>query len=189
MDTTYATRTKVSTPLKDQYQLMAEYNRWMNERIYAACAALPDHELREDLGAYFGSVLGTLNHGLVGDTIWLQRFAGDGRRFASLAVLESQPAIGQLDKRLHNEFSALSRARSDMDQIIVALCREFEEKFFELPLSYTDTKGVPATRKFGFLVQHFFNHQTHHRGQITTLLSQRGIDVGVTDLLALIPEV
>ncbi len=45
-----------------------------------------------------------------------------------------------------------------------------------------------AARNFFSLVMHFFNHQAHHRGQVTTLLSQTGIDIGVTDLLALIPD-
>lgn len=55
-------------------------------------------------------------------------------------------------------------------------------------LSYHNTKGVASKRRYSSLVVHFFNHQTHHRGQTTTLLSQAGVDVGVTDLLALIPE-
>lgn len=186
MDTSLATRKKVTT-LSSQYQLMAQYNRWMNERILAACAALPDNELRENVGAFFGSLLGTLNHTLVGDIIWLQRFANHPRHYIALRDIAREPPLTQLDQRLHNEFSTLSRARTDLDQIIVALARDFEDDDFDKRLSYTDTSGTPHAKAFGPLVQHFFNHQTHHRGQITTLLSQRGIDVGVTDLLALIP--
>ena len=29
---------------------------------------------------------------------------------------------------------------------------------------------------------HLFNHGTHHRGQLTTLMKQAGVDPGVTDL-------
>lgn len=186
MDISLATRKKVTTQ-SAQYQLMAHYNRWMNERMYAACAALPDHQLREDAGAFFGSILGTLNHILVADTIWLQRFSNHQKKFAALKDVAAEPPLTQLDARLYNEFSALSRARSDMDQTIVAMCRDFDDDDFAQPVSYLDTRGESQTRCFGPLVQHFFNHQTHHRGQITTLLHQRGIDVGVTDLLALIP--
>ena len=187
MDISLATRRKVTT-LCAQYQLMAQYNRWLNERVYAACAALPDHELREDVGAYFGSILGTLNHLLVGDILWLQRFANHPRHYSALEDIARQPTLTQLDARLYNEFSALSRARSDVDQTIVALCRDFDEDDFARPISYIDTQGESQRRCFGPLVQHFFNHQTHHRGQVSALLHQRGIDVGVTDLLALIPE-
>ena len=187
MQSEHATSTQVVTTIKAQYQLMAEYNRWMNERIYAACAALSDNELRDDLGAYFGSILGTLNHGLVGDTIWLQRFASHEREFSTLKDMRDQQPITQLDKRLHNEFSTLLRARTDLDLVIISLCREFDETDFDKILRYNNTQGRSFRRQFGLLVQHFFNHQTHHRGQITTLLSQRGIDVGVTDLLAIIP--
>ncbi|MEM6638272.1 MAG: DinB family protein [Pseudomonadota bacterium] len=175
------------TTLTAQYRLMAHYNRWMNERMYAACAALSDDELREDMGAYFGSILGTLNHMLVGDLLWLQRFANHPKRYAAIADHADAAPITQLDVRLHNDFSVLSRARSDLDQVIMALCREFEESDFSHPISYLDTSGDPQSRCFGPLVQHFFNHQTHHRGQMSTLLYQRGVDIGVTDLLALIP--
>ena len=55
-------------------------------------------------------------------------------------------------------------------------------------LSYKNMSGVDSSRNFGELILHFFNHQTHHRGQVSTLLSQHGIDIGVTDLLSLIAE-
>lgn len=188
MHTTLA-RPKQMETLTPHYQLLAQYNRWMNERIFAACTALPDDELREDVGAFFNSVIGTLNHSLVGDVIWLQRFAGHPRRYDALRDIAREPVLTQLDKRLHSEFAALSRARSDMDQLIVAMCREFKDSDFATALCYTDTEGQQTRRNFGLLVQHFFNHQTHHRGQVTTMLSQKGIDIGVTDLLALIPQV
>ena len=55
-------------------QLMARYNRWMNERLYALCAGLDDDERKRDRGAFFGSIHGTLNHLLWGDRMWLGRF-------------------------------------------------------------------------------------------------------------------
>ncbi|MFK7887316.1 MAG: DinB family protein [Gammaproteobacteria bacterium] len=188
MDTTLA-RPKQMDTLTPHYQVLAQYNRWMNERVFAACTALPDDELRQDVGAFFGSVIGTLNHALVGDMIWLQRFAGHPRRYVALRDIANEPLLNQLDKRLHNQFAALSRARSDLDQLIVAMCRDFKDTDFATGLCYTDTEGERMTRNFGLLVQHFFNHQTHHRGQVTTMLSQKGIDIGVTDLLALIPRI
>jgi uncharacterized damage-inducible protein DinB len=188
MDTTLVRSKKVDT-LTPHYQLLAQYNRWMNERIYAACAALPDDELREDVGAFFNSIIGTLNHSLVGDIIWLQRFSGHPRQYSALRDIAGEPLLTQLDKRLHNEFAALSRARSDMDQLIVSMCRDFQDADFAVGLHYSNTEGESMTRNFGLLVQHFFNHQTHHRGQVTTMLSQKGIDIGVTDLLALIPRI
>ena len=89
---------------------------------------------------------------------------------------------------LHAGLAALRAARQSMDAVIVALCTEAGESDYVQPLAYANHPGQTFRRSFGALMQHFFNHQTHHRGQATTLLRQAGVDVGVTDLLALIPE-
>jgi uncharacterized damage-inducible protein DinB len=60
------------------YQLMADYNHWMNQKLYAICAEIPDEKRKEDLGAFFQSIHGTLNHLLYGDRAWMGRFTGAG---------------------------------------------------------------------------------------------------------------
>jgi uncharacterized damage-inducible protein DinB len=76
----------------------------------------------------------------------------------------------------------------ELDAIINAWVREVREEHLAHVLEYTNTKGVVARKRMSSLVLHFFNHQTHHRGQVTTMLSQAGIAFGVTDLLAGIPD-
>jgi len=75
-----------------------------------------------------------------------------------------------------------------MDEVIVRFIAELTDEVLACSLSYRNTKGIEATKNLGLLLLHLFNHQTHHRGQASTLLSQSGVDVGVTDLLVIIPD-
>jgi len=170
-------------------RLMAQYNQWMNDTLYTAASGLSDEQLRAERGAFFGSILATLNHLMVGDIIWLQRFASHPADYESLAHLHRIPPPPALNAILFDEFDELQMQRELLDQLIVDWCDELKTEHLSHPLSYQNTQGVPSTRPFGMLVQHLFNHQTHHRGQVTTLLSQQGMDIAITDLLALIPEV
>lgn len=155
---------------------MASYNRWMNERIYECCARLSDEERKRDMGAFFKSIHGTLNHLLLADRIWLGRFKGSPFKVESLA------------QELYADFAELHAERASTDAEIIAWVDSLSEKRFEGELAYTSmVNPQPRRYPFWFAVTGFFNHQTHHRGQVTTLLFQRGIDPGVTDLIWL-PE-
>lgn len=169
--------------LKENFELLARYNGWMNEKAYAGAAKMPRADLHADRGAYFGSVFGTLNHILVADTLWLKRFAKHDAAFRSLRFMASLPTPISLAQVLYPEFDGLKRARSAMDDVIVELTAEATNSHYESLLTYANTKGQTFTKRLATLMQHVFNHQTHHRGQATTLLSQSGIDVGVTDLV------
>lgn len=168
--------------------LLAEYNQWMNAKLYAAAGTLPEEALLLNRQAFFGSLLGTLNHLAVADTIWLQRFAQHPSRFAALAPVQAWPAPQQLKQQLFSDLPSLSAYRQQLDQLICAWTPTLTPADLDQPLPYCNMQGVPASKDFFALLTHFFNHQTHHRGQATTLLSQAGVDVGVTDLLALIPN-
>lgn len=177
--------------LLSHVQLMAEYNEWMNDKVYAAAASLPATEVSAERGAFFGSILGTLNHLVVADTIWLQRFAALPSLSPAcrelLAPVLAEPPTTALDARPFADLAALRTHRQGLDQLIRQWVGMLSEDDLTQLLAYRSTKGVPATRQFFSLLMHFFNHQTHHRGQTTTLLSQAGVDVGVTDLLVLVP--
>lgn len=168
--------------------MMAAYNAWMNTRLYDAAKTLSAEALSEDRGAFFGSILGTLNHLVVADTIWLKRFASHPANHAALDPVRSQPSPSSLDQQLFTDIQSLSVHRQELDRIITTWAASITENELDHVLSYSNTKGVAAHRNFFSLLMHFFNHQTHHRGQATTLLSQAKVDVGVTDLLVLIPS-
>ena len=169
--------------------LMATYNSRMNKQLFQATTQLSESELREDRGAFFGSIIGTLNHILVGDLIWLSRFATHSQGYQSLTGLKALHQPSKLDDMIYPDLASLQIARTTTDQAIERwLTSEVEEPDFARTLKYANTKGIVSERNFGELVAHLFNHQTHHRGQASTLLSQAGTDVGVTDFLIDIPD-
>ena len=159
------------TPL-EHFRAMARYNRWMNERVYDCAARLTDAQRKEDVRAFFKSIHGTLNHLLLGDRLWMGRFTG-------------QPFVAKtLDQELYSDFVTLRGERAKTDAQIEAWAEKLTDALLDSDLSYTSMQN-PAPRRcpMRLAVAHFFNHQTHHRGQLTTLLTQRGIDPGVTDLM------
>lgn len=173
----------------EHVRLMIGYNRRMNGQIYDIAAALPTQQLREDRGAFFGSVLGTLNHLLVADLIWLNRFRAAFPHFTTLAALDGFPRPQRLEQILHEEFSELRAAREAVDALLAEWVeRDLRAEDLAAELDYVNMKGVRSTRNFGEVLMHLFNHQTHHRGQLSTLLFQLGRDVGVTDFLLDIPD-
>lgn len=173
-------------PTKEDIVLFASYNKSMNARLYAAAATLPREVLDADRGAFFGSILGTLNHIVAGDTIWLRRFMAHPSRLSSLKAVTDIPAPTCLAHRYSNELDSLLEHRLRLDAIIEALAAEVSDEILAQPLRYRNAHGE-FEKNFGSLLLHLFNHQTHHRGQASTLLTQLDVDIGVTDLLEWIP--
>jgi uncharacterized damage-inducible protein DinB len=175
-------------PTTAHLSLLARYNQWMNNQLYEAATALPPAELAADRKAFFGSLLATLNHIAVADTIWLKRFAGHPRCAVVLEPVAALPTPTALDQMLFDSLGALRERRTFLDRQILELCAALVDDDLAAVISYRRFNGEANNRQLGMLLLHFFNHQTHHRGQATTLLSQAGVDVGVTDLLMLVPE-
>ncbi|RVU32776.1 DinB family protein [Neptunomonas marina] len=169
-------------------QLLAQYNKHMNKQLFALAEQLTPEQRAEDRGAFFGSVMGTLNHILVGDLIWLSRLAEHPIQPAALGFLRSTELPTRLDQTLFSELHQLWQERQIVDSALEGLVEELSDTDLTYRLTYQNMQGMLACRETGALLLHLFNHQTHHRGQLTTLYSQFGLDVGVTDLLALIPS-
>ena len=158
-------------------QTMAAYNRWMNDKLYAVCAQLTDAERKADRKSFFGSIHATLNHLLLADKVWFGRFT------------RKPFVVKGLDQELYAEFGALRAERVETDQDIEGWTAALTDEELERKLHYTSISNpAPRSTDLWLAVTHFFNHQTHHRGQVTALLSQCGKDYGVTDLIAL-PEI
>jgi uncharacterized damage-inducible protein DinB len=174
--------------VKEQLLLMSDYNTWMNTNLYNAVETLSSAEFFEDRKAFFGSVCGTLNHIAVADTIWLKRFAAHFDNCLALESVRELTMPPALDHILFTEFSSLKAYRVFLDEIITRWVASLAEEDLDSLLVYTNKKGVASRKMLGKVLLHFFNHQTHHRGQLTTLLSQFNCDSGVTDLLMLIPN-
>ena len=152
-------------------QLLARYNRWMNERIYAALAPLSDDERKRDRGAFFGSIQRTLSHLVWADRIWLCRF------------LDRPYGVPGYGADLYDDFATLTRERDATDTEILSWAGQVTQGWLDAPFTYTrKSDGKTVTLAAWVAAAHFFNHSTHHRGQITTMMKQAGIDPGVTDL-------
>ena len=172
----------------EQYALLAAYNADMNRKLYDAAATLPAAQWLADRKAFFGSLCGTLNHLVAADTIWLMRFALHPAAHPALAALRGQPIPTALTQIYSDDLATLTAQRRRLDATIVRFIAELSEADLNAALRYGNTKGVVSDKLFASVLLHFFNHQTHHRGQASTLLSQAGADVGVTDFLAWVPN-
>jgi len=154
------------------FQTLAAYNRWANRRLYAAVAQLPPGEFEKERPAFFRSIRGVLNHVLVGDRIWLGRMEG---RESGLSRLDAVP---------YADLAALRSAREAEDARIEEFAADFDAAKRGGALTYT-TIVPPATRTtpWPLVFGHFFNHQTHHRGQAHDLLSQTPVAPPPLDFL------
>ena len=154
----------------EYFRMLARYNALANERLYDACARLSDEERQRPRPAFFKSIHGTLNHILLGDRIWLARFAG--REVLSTG----------LDRILYQDFDALRAARQAEDEQIKAFAGGLDEAFLDGVIVYRNNQGHIHKDPVALLIAHLFNHQTHHRGQVHDLLCQTQVRPPVLDL-------
>jgi uncharacterized damage-inducible protein DinB len=149
--------------LASYFPLLARYNRIANERLYEACSRLTAEEYKVERSGSFGSIHKLLNHLLLGDRIWMERFAGRHT---------DTPPLGTV---LHAEFAPLREAREEMDRLIESFFNKVDESFFAGSFSYINNQGKPYVESALVAAGHFFNHQTHHRGQVHVMLSQTAV--------------
>jgi len=153
-------------------QTMARYNAWQNQSIYMAAATLDEAAREADRGAFFGSIRDTLSHLMWGDLMWISRFdGGEG------------PGGGIADSAARYDWAALWAERPKLDARIAAwawmvspdeLADELRWHSFAL--------GRDMAKPYALCVMHFFNHQTHHRGQVHAMLTAAGARPDDTDL-------
>ena len=143
----------------DTAVLMATYNSWMNRPLYDAALRMHEPEVITDRGAFFGSLLQTLNHIAVGDTIWLHRFAQCPASETLRSQLLAFPAPTSLHQEVAPSLQALKVYRSTLDELILLWARSLTALQLAAPLQYKNMAGVIQSKKFGSLVQHFFNQK------------------------------
>ena len=152
-------------------QLLARYNHWMNERLYAVVSEFSDEERKQDRGAFFGSMHRTLNHILWGDRIWLSRFTGQAY---------SVPAFGA---DTYPDFAELARERTATDTAMLDWTGQLSPAWLAGTLEYRSASDGRMRHLANWIAAaHMFQHATHHRGQLATLIKQAGRDTGITDL-------
>lgn len=169
---------------QDQMRGFAKYNREFNKLLFNKVGELDDGERRRDLGAFFRSIHGTLNHILLADRIWLGRFAKSFPDLSSLAGAELVHEFSSLSQEVCSDFDDLFRERKATDRVIAGWVEELPDERLAQSMRYSNSSGQVRELPVWVAVAHMFNHQTHHRGQVTTLLYQLGHDPGVTDYFA-----
>ena len=152
-------------------QLLARYGRWMNERLYACAGELDDHARKRDAGAFFGSIHRTLNHVLWADRVWLGRFTG------------APCTVAAYGADMYADFRALAAERERTDTAILDWAGSLAPEWLASTLEYRAAADGRVRRLPAWIAAtHLFQHGAHHRGQVTTLLKQAGLDMGPTDL-------
>jgi len=156
----------------ERYRMFAGYNAWANRRLYDAAARLGDIDYRADRGVFFKSMHGTLNHMLTADRVWMHRFTGDG------------PSPDRLDAIQHERLADLRLAREAEDRRISAYVEALDETRLAGSIRYRRvTTPDEFVQPLMPALDHFFNHQTHHRGQAHSVLCSFGRRDLVLDLL------
>jgi len=156
--------------LLGHFQMFARYNRIANERLFEACARLDRIEYRKQRPGSFGSIHRLLNHILLGDRIWMERFEYSGHLTPLLNTVVAE------------ELAELTRVRVTEDARIEAFFEHPPENFWGEPLRYVNNQGKEYVEQPSVAVSHFFNHQTHHRGQVHVMLSQTAVPPPSLDL-------
>ena len=145
------------------FQLLANFNIWVNTKIFSACKELDDAEYKKDRRAFFSSIHGTLNHLLVVDRAYISRIEGKDHGLKSL------------DQILYENLFQLEEARIKEDKRLVDLVNNLSEESIHKEITYNGFETGKTTYTINTILITLFNHQAHHRGQIHNMLSQAGI--------------
>jgi uncharacterized damage-inducible protein DinB len=147
----------------DAFRIFTRYNRIANERLYETCGQLDPVEYRRERKGSFGSIHKLLNHTLLADRIWMSRFGGRG---------STTPPLNSI---LFDSFAELRSARATQDEEIETFFVKVDVDFLQRQLRYTNSLGKDCVDTAPAAVLHFFNHQTHHRGQVHVMISQTDV--------------
>jgi uncharacterized damage-inducible protein DinB len=162
--------------MKAHFERMARYNRWANRRIYGAVAQLEPEEFVAPRSGFFPSIAKTLNHIIIADRVWMGRFVGKLSDHKSL------------DETPYDDFAALTAAREAEDHRIIAFFKEVPQARLEGVFDYKNMAGESKSSEMLAIAAHFFNHQTHHRGQAHAMLSSTRVAPPSIDLAYFIYE-
>ena len=162
--------------MKAHFERMARYNRWANRRLYGAVAQIEPEEFTAPRSGFFPSIAKTLNHLVVTDRIWMGRFTNKLSDHKSL------------DEAPYDDLSALTAAREAEDQRIIAFFKQLPQSQIESALDYRNMAGEAKSSEMLPLLAHFFNHQTHHRGQAHGMLSSTRVAPPALDMVYFIFE-
>lgn len=170
------------------FRMLALYNQRVNEQLIGVCAALPSDVLNTDTKSFFPTIIDYWNHILFGDLILLGRIAANEVAGLSKEDFSSFPTPKSPTDTYFRTMEDLAILRVKVDKLLVKYCKHLTESDIESVITYTTTEGEVMTKAVADITQHIFNHQAHHRGQLTCVLSQFGADYGCMDLPVIVAQ-
>jgi len=168
--------------------MMSLYNQRMNDQLMDSCLALSNDVLEKETNSFFANIIGYWNHVIFGDLILVGRLALNQIGKLSSQDLSLFPIPKSPQDIYYRQLFDIAVLRKQIDELIIRYCTNLTEEDCEIFISYKTTEGVAITKSVADVTQHIFNHQTHHRGQLTCVLSQFGVDYGCMDLPVIVSE-
>jgi len=168
--------------------MMAAYNQRINEQLIRCCLALSSEQLTQESHSFFPNVIAYWNHILFGDLILLSRLASNKIGGLSVDRFLGLPTPKSPDDIYCHDINDIVLLRGKVDVLINDYCNKLTTEECDGFINYTSTEGQAISKVVADVTQHLFNHQTHHRGQLTCVLSQLGIDYGCMDLPVIVAE-
>ncbi len=174
--------------LTKNFKMMSLYNQRINSQLMASCLVLSPEILEKETHSFFPNIISYWNHILFGDLILIGRLALNHIGELSPEMLCTLPIPKSPQDIYFRKLSDIAVLRKQVDELIIQYCKNLTEKECEKFITYQTTEGVSITKAVADITQHIFNHQTHHRGQLTCVLSQFGVDYGCMDLPVIVSE-
>jgi uncharacterized damage-inducible protein DinB len=163
--------------MKAIVQALAKYNASVNQSVLELLEPLNKEQIMMETKAYYPSLFETVLHILIGDIHWLRRYKDT---FKENKALSNTPLISLEEKSLRKEFESdytkLFQYRKEMDDVIIQFVNELDESHFHSVIKYKNYRGEDIEKEAWKTLLHWFNHQTHHRGQLSVLLDMVGVD-------------
>lgn len=178
-----------SLTIVKNFRLLAIYNQRLNKQLLECCASLTKEMLEKETHSFFPTIINYWNHILFGDLILLRRLAVNNIAGLTIEDLGGFPQAQAPSDIYCASLSDIYTLRKKVDSMIVKYCESLTDTICEKPIRYQTTEGENIEQCVGIITQHMFNHQAHHRGQLTCVLSQFGVDYGCTDLPILVADI
>ena len=168
--------------------MMAKYNQRINDQLMVCCQLLSNDELTKETHSFFTNITAYWNHLFFGDLILLNRLMKNNISSLSEDDFIKLPTPKSPTDIFHHKLSEISTLRKKIDQLICQYSEHLTDEECDTFITYQTTEGEQITKKVADVTQHLFNHQTHHRGQLTCILSQLGVNYGCMDLPVIVGE-
>ena len=162
--------------MKQTLAILSSYAKGVNDKVISILEGIPEEKLQQDMKAYYKSILKTFIHMTMADINWFIRLKN---LFPASALTRSellQTTVDDLQDRVEKNYREIFSIRRAADELFVKFISELPEEDFKKVINYKDRMGNALSNKIGHILLHLFNHQTHHRGAISTMLDMQGID-------------